>query len=176
MIAVITLPYRIARWTAGLFFKTSLYLIWLPGDWYIYFRKVKFGISTDVQARLSQIKYQTGLEARVLCSFPLPFARMWEQGLLHFTRDSKAEMPDHSGKNEWRYSKNYFTVGVVVAFMWAFHRSPCDIAVTAAMLLICPLPVDYSGLFWMVVALSYAFLTLIIYTAWVALMSILYFV
>lgn len=158
LFSLFTWPYRTARWAAGLVFPCSLYLIWIPGDWYIFYKRVKIGISENVPARLAEIRRKTGLDARVLFWFPLPFAKMFEQGFLYATRHWRQEMPYHSGHTEWRRCYNFVGVIFTAIFMFRWGYDLKEIFNVCLGVIIMPLPVDYGLLWVIVVAMSYAFL------------------
>lgn len=155
---ILTLPYKTAQRLAGTVFPCSLYLIWVSDDWYLFYRRVKIGISENVPGRLQSIRNETGLNARVFVSFPIPFTKRFEKGLLHATRHWKQEMPFHAGYKEWRQCFNLITALLAFLYLYAEGLPFNNIGLVVFAIIILPLPLDYFILWLLTVSSAYAFL------------------
>lgn len=159
MISAATYPLRLVRRLLNLVFTESLYMMWVPE--YGYAHKFKYGRSAGVKNRCREIRAQTRLNVRVLVWLPVPSVKRVEAALLAATaRLRTADIPDHSGKSEWRKWFN----GVTAVLVWFFLPSK-DAGFYAVTVLLFPIPFD-GLLFWLVtVIVTYTLFAAGIYAA-----------
>lgn len=148
---MITAPIHIARRIAAILFDRSLYLMWVP-DRFGYLQLVKPGISGNPKARRREVATQSGMNVRLVAHFPLPAARYWESVLLK-ALPFFADVPDHSGKREWRKFPNVVSAVLVWLLFWAYDIDGAGVAALAV--LFGPVPADAFLIWLIVVLLSY---------------------
>lgn len=121
MIRAATYPLRMARNILRVAFPVCVYIMWEVKPLLSFgFHRFKIGISDEPKRRLRKIRAELGTDVRLFVWLPIPAALRFEQGFLYATRRIKCEMPDHSGKHEWRMWANLFCGTLVVFGWWAY--------------------------------------------------------
>lgn len=172
MILVLTYPFRLAQKALGLVFPNSVYVLWIPE--LTYAQRFKFGLSGEVRGRLASIRQETGEDVRVFLSLPMPWAKPFEQGLLHATRRFAATMPYHSGHREWRRLPNCITALLLWSMLWAYDVNGAGCAALA--ILFAPLPLDAALCLVLIASVCYALLMALLWGALVIFPALFNFV
>lgn len=157
MISRLTYPLRLVRAILHKAIPNTCYIMWekrlFLGLIPIGPHKFKVGISTDPGKRRRDVERELQWGVRLVIWMPLPFARRFEQGVLHATRFASTEMPDHPGKTEWRQWYNVIS-GTLAAFTaYAFGGEP---ATVFCIISICSLPLDALLIYLLLAAFWYA--------------------
>lgn len=141
MIRVLTYPLHLVRRVLRVAFPVCVYIMWEVRPLLSFgLHRFKVGISNDPKARLRQVRNELGTDVRLFAWFPIPSALRFEQGFLHATHRIKCEMPDHSGKEEWRMWANLITSVICLLFLWAYDVNYK--MVIFMMIALIPLPLD----------------------------------
>lgn len=168
MISAATYPLRLVRRLLHRLFPTVCYLMW-EKDLFLGFLPIgphhfKFGISGDAERREKEMQRDLHDGVRLVMWLPLPYAKRFEQGVLHCTRRCQAEMPAHSGQTEWRFWYNWIsgTLGAIAAY--AFDGQP---ATVFAVICILSIPLDAMLVFLLLAAFWYTlFAALVFFAGW----------
>jgi hypothetical protein len=123
------------------------YLYFFASPRYPY--RVKIGISDTPSRRRREVA--SALNCWVVgFGLPIPYARKFEMALHHFYRKGKAEMPDHSGKEEWVWYIN--PVAMILFDLWCYGHGVELGWFWYVLPIIIPLPLDVPlciALYWL---------------------------
>ncbi len=169
MFRLATYPLRILRALLHRLMPAACYIMWerkiLPGS-----HKFKIGISREPVKRNADLKRDLHSGVILAMWLPMPFAYRLEQGILHFTRRWRTEMPTHAGQTEWREFCNPITATLLGLFAWAYGGNAPFVFVAVCIL---PLPLDIMIVFFLAAAFWYALFAGILAVATWALLNIL---
>lgn len=181
MISAALFPMRLARQIL-LFarrilhrlFPTVCYLMWekklFLGFLPIGPHHFKFGVSGDAERREKEIQRDLHDGVTLVMWLPLPYAKRFEQGVLHCTRWAQAEMPAHSGQTEWRIWYNLFSAILGAIAAYAFDGQP---ATVFSVVLILSIPLDAILVFLLLAAFWYTlFAAVVVFAGWFILQMI----